>query len=159
MVSDELTLSAGTGSWVPFAMAARYLGVSERTLRRHVARGGHQVRRVDGRVHVFISHEARGSDAMQLDMPRGQLEAAAAVSLTHALSALREALTAERVRADRAEAWLHESQEQRVQLAQEVARLRIESGTLRASLEARAVETERETHGGEPDNRSAGHSA
>lgn len=72
------------GAWLPFAEAARALGMAERTLRRHVAAGGCAVRRQGRRVSVFVEEAARPVAA-----------------LARAVEALAAALDAERARGDR----------------------------------------------------------
>lgn len=79
------------GAWLPFAEAARALGMAERTLRRHVAAGGCAVRRQGRRVSVFVEEAARPVAAPE----------PAAAALARAVEALAAALDAERARGDR----------------------------------------------------------
>jgi len=97
------------GRWLPFAVSARRLGVSERTLRRHIADGRYQVRHEGRRAAVFLPGEVL---AEQVAEPTSQGE----LALVHAIEALSAALAAERTRSERLEQRLMALDEERLAL-------------------------------------------
>lgn len=112
---DEGPRGQEEGSWLPFAIAARRLGASERTLRRHIAEGRYVVRHDGRRVAVFVP-------AAQLMAHAAEPGQAGETALVHAIEALSAALEAERARSDRLEERLRSLEFERSTLVAQQAR-------------------------------------
>lgn len=96
------------GAWLPVMEAARRLGVSERTLRRHIRQSRYQIQREGRRVRVFLpGMAAHGSASPAQDAP------GLASVLQTALETLASALEAERARTNRLEARLRALEDER----------------------------------------------
>lgn len=119
------------GRWLPPAMAAEALGISERTVRRHVLAGKLSAERDGHRVKVLVALPDGGA---LLATASGMGRAQAALLL--ATEALQEALVAERARSERLEARLREIEEQRLQLALRLADLQREASHVASVLAA-----------------------
>lgn len=112
---DEVPRDQAEGSWLPFAICARRLGVSERTLRRHITEGRYRVRHDGRRVAVFVPADLLAAHAAD---PAHAGETA----LVHAIEALSTALEAERARSDRLEERLRQLEGERAALVARQAR-------------------------------------
>ena len=94
--------------WLPVGQAAVALGISERTLRRHLSSGSYQTRHVAGRLEVLIPVPAMPDrlDGAMADAPdddrqvSGEEAGQSPDILVQALSTLERVLTEERIRAN-----------------------------------------------------------
>ncbi len=113
------TVPDNDGQWLSTTVAAAHLGVTERTLQRHIVAGRYRVDRKDGKVHVWLpTAVAHVPDDLSVNV--GQLSdtmSELSATVGHALTLLAE----ERTRAADAEARASQA-EQAAAMWQERAR-------------------------------------